>query len=90
MTHYIAIFIPSDIGEWRVVFPDLPGCEARGFSLNDAGYAAATALRKGMRAAGSPLPPPMDMTAVERNAEWLSRNHVDLSKTVVSMISLAA
>jgi hypothetical protein len=32
----------------------------------------------------------MDMTAVERNAEWLSRNHVDLSKAVVSMISLAA
>jgi hypothetical protein len=40
MSHYIAIFIEDHIGEWRVVFPDAPGCEAKGFTLHDARYAA--------------------------------------------------
>jgi predicted RNase H-like HicB family nuclease len=33
MTHYLAIFVETDVGEWRVVFPDVPGCEASGFTL---------------------------------------------------------
>jgi predicted RNase H-like HicB family nuclease len=89
MTHYIAIFVESDVGEWRVLFPDLPGCEAHGFSLDDAGYAAVSALWQCLAANGSTLPIPMDMTAIERNADWLSRNHIDLSRAVVSMVPSA-
>jgi hypothetical protein len=32
----------------------------------------------------------MDMAAVEKCDEWLVQNQVDLSKAVVTMISLAA
>jgi hypothetical protein len=37
---------------------------------------------------GTP-PLPMDMAAVEKCEEWLEQNHVDLSKALVTMISLA-
>jgi predicted RNase H-like HicB family nuclease len=90
MPHYIAIFVEDYVGEWRVVFPDVPGCEAKGFSLDDAQYAAASALSKCLRENGTPPPLPMDMAAVEKRNDWLEQNHVNLSKAVVSMISLAA
>jgi predicted RNase H-like HicB family nuclease len=90
MSHYIAIFVEDHIGEWRVVFPDLPGCEARGFTLDDAQYAAASTLARCLHENGTPSPLPMDMAGVAKRDDWLKRNHVDLSKAVVSMISVAA
>lgn len=90
MTHYIAIFIEDHVGEWRVVFPDVPGCEAKGFSLDDAQVAAASTLSQRLRENGTPPPLPMDLTTVEKSQEWLEQNRVDLSKAVVSMISFAA
>ena len=78
------------MGEWRVVFPDVPGCEAKGFSMEDAEYAAASALRRCIEETGLPAPLPMDMAAVQRSDEWLSLNHIDLSKAVVSMVPVAA
>lgn len=90
MRHYLAIFIEDYVGEWRVVFPDAPGCEAKGFSLDDAQFAAASALSRCFRENGTPLPLPMDMAAVAECDAWLEQNHVDLSKAVVSMISMAA
>jgi hypothetical protein len=89
MKHYLAIFVENDFGEWRIVFPDMPGCEARGFSLDDAKFAAATALVRCLREYGTP-PLPMDLAAVKRNEDWLKQNQVDLSKAVVTMIQLAA
>jgi hypothetical protein len=73
--------------EWRVVFPDAPGCEVKGFSLDDANFAcaAASALSQCLRETGTP-PLPMDMAAVEKCEEWLEQNHMDLSKAVVTMI----
>ena len=44
MRHYVAIFVEDHMGEWRVVFPDAPGCDAKAFNLHDAQYVAATAL----------------------------------------------
>lgn len=90
MTHYIAIFIETDVGEWRVVFPDAPGCEAKGFNLDDAKFAAVSALAECIRDGNSLPSAPMDMATVQKSEEWLSRNHIDLSKAVVSMIPLAA
>ncbi|HET6159024.1 MAG TPA: type II toxin-antitoxin system HicB family antitoxin [Dongiaceae bacterium] len=90
MNYYIAIFVESELGEWRAVFPDIPGCEARGFSLEDAKYAAASTLQQCIRRSGSPAPAPMDMNAVQRSEAWLTHNQLDLSRAVVSMIPLAA
>ena len=90
MSHYIAIFIEDHIGEWRAVFPDVPGCEAKGFTLDGAQYAAASALSRCLHENGTPPPLPMDMAAVAKCDEWLEQNQVDLSKVVVSMISVAA
>ena len=90
MRHYIAIFIEDPLGEWRVVFPDAPGCEAKAFNLHDAHYVAATTLTQCLNRNGSPPPLPMDMAAVYRCDEWLERNQVDLSRSVVSMVPLAA
>ena len=57
--------------------------------LHDAEFAAVTALSRCLRGNGTP-PLPMDLAAVEQYDEWLEQNRVDLSKAVVSMISVAA
>jgi predicted RNase H-like HicB family nuclease len=90
MKHYIAIFVENQVGEWRALFPDAPGCEAKGFSLDDAKYAAASALIGYLRESNAQTPLPMDMAAVHKSEEWLKQNQVDLSRAVVSMIPLAA
>lgn len=90
MTHYIAIFVESDVAEWRVVFPDVPGCEAHGFTLDDARFSAVTALKRCLEESHLMPPTPMDLSAVERSQEWLKRNNVDLSRAVISIIPLAA
>jgi predicted RNase H-like HicB family nuclease len=89
MAHYIAIFIENDLDKWRVVFPDMPGCEANGLSLENAGFGAATALGRCIQESGAPAPLPMDLAAVQQ-CDWLKHNGVDLSKAVVTMVSLAA
>lgn len=90
MKHYIAILLENDVGEWRVVFPDMPGCEAKSFTLDDATFAAASVLTQCIRENGGPPLHPMDMDAVQRSEKWLQENQVDLSKAVVTMIQLAA
>ena len=90
MKHYIAIFVQSDVEEWRVVFPDLPGCEAHGFTLDDAKFSAVAALTRFLQEIRFSAPAPMDLSAVERSEEWLALNHVDLSRAVISMIPVAA
>jgi predicted RNase H-like HicB family nuclease len=80
--------VEDEVGEWRVLFPDAPGCETKGFTLDDAKFAAVGALVEWMRDNG-PLPlHPMDMDAVQHSGKWISRHNIDLSKTVVSMIPL--
>jgi hypothetical protein len=61
MKQYIAIFVENIVGEWRVVFSDLLGCEVRGFNLDDAQYAAASGLDRCIQESRSPLPAPMDL-----------------------------
>jgi predicted RNase H-like HicB family nuclease len=90
VTHYLAIFVETDMGEWRVVFPDVPGCEARGFTLDDAQFAATSALERCIEERGLSAPLPKDLSAVSRSEEWLSRNHIDLSRAVITMVRLAA
>lgn len=88
MAHYIAILVPCDNGDWRVLFPDVAECEARGFNLDEARMAAVAALDQCVRENGNGLPPPRHLAEIERDGEWLSRNGIDLSKAIVTMVSL--
>ena len=88
MAHYIALLIPSSVGEWRVVFPDVPECQARGYTVDDATFAATTALSRCLGENGASPPRPRDLAEIERDEEWLSRNNVDLHEAIVTMISL--
>ena len=90
MSHYIALLVRSPVGEWNVVFPDIPECRARGYTVDDATFAATTALSRCAAEHGVSLRPPRDLTEIERDEEWLSRNKVDLSEAIVTMISLSA
>jgi predicted RNase H-like HicB family nuclease len=90
MAHYIAIIVPADNGNWRVLFPDIAGCEALGFNLDEARMAAVHALDKRLKENGAGLQRPRGLSDIERDEEWLSRNGVDLSKAIVTMVSLIA
>jgi predicted RNase H-like HicB family nuclease len=87
VTHYIAVFVENDVGEWRVVFPHVPGCEAKGFSLEDAKLAATSALQRCIKKNGSSTASPTDKAPIH---EWLSQNHIDLSRAIVTAISVVA
>jgi predicted RNase H-like HicB family nuclease len=89
MSHYIALLVPSSVGEWRVVFPDLPECQARGYSVDDATFAATTALSRCLAENGVSPPLPRDLAEIERDEEWLSRNNIDLHEAIVTMISVS-
>jgi predicted RNase H-like HicB family nuclease len=86
--HYVALLIPSSVGEWRVVFPDMPECEAHGYTVDDATFAATTALSRCLAENGHLPPRPRDLAEIKRDEEWLSRNNVDLREAIVTMISL--
>jgi predicted RNase H-like HicB family nuclease len=86
--HYIALLIPSSVGEWRVVFPDVPECEAHGYTVDDATFTATTALSRCLAENGHVPSPPRDLADIERDEEWLSRHNVDLHQAIVTMISL--
>ena len=90
MTHYIAILIPSAVGEWRVLFPDLPGCEAKGATFDGARLAALDALPRRVQNDGSIARGPKNLSEIEQDKEWLARNGVDLSKAVITMVSIPA
>jgi predicted RNase H-like HicB family nuclease len=88
MSHYIALLIPSSVGEWHVVFPDVPECQAHGYTVDDATFAATTALSRCLAENTVSFPPPRDLAEIERDGEWLSRNKIDLHEAIVTMIAL--
>jgi predicted RNase H-like HicB family nuclease len=88
--HYIALLIPSSVGEWRVVFPDVPECEAHGYTVDDATHAATTVLSRCLAENGHLPPLPRDLAEIERDEEWLSRHNIDLREAIVTMISASA
>ena len=90
MEHYIAIFVEDQFGDWRAIFPDVPGCEAKGFCVDDVMFSATSALRRCLAEHGSLPSPPMDMADIPLMEKWLTENHIYLSKAVVSMVPLHA
>ncbi len=87
MSHYIALLFPSPLGEWNVLFPDLPECQAHGYTVDDATFAATTALSRCLAQNGASPPLPRDLAEIERDEAWLSRNNIDLRSAIVTMIS---
>ena len=87
MTHYIAI-LRATRGEWHALFSDIPDCEARGADLDQVKFAAVVELTQRIHMNGSKPPPPRDLSEIERDHDWLSRNNVDLATAVVTMIPL--
>ena len=90
MKHYVAIFVEDEIGEWRAIFPDVPGCEARGFCVDDVMFSATSALHRYLEQYGSLPSPPLDTAEIPGMEKWLAENQIDPSKAVVSMVPLHA
>jgi predicted RNase H-like HicB family nuclease len=88
MAHYVAIIVPSGDGTLRVLFPDLSDCETHGVAMDDATIAATEALSHWLGKNADHLPPPRDLASIERDEEWLSKNDVDFSKAIVTMVSV--
>jgi len=88
MDYYIAVLTESQTGGWRILFPDVPGCEAQARSAEDCNLAAADALQRHRAANGTTLHRPRDLRAIENDAEWLSRHDIDLSKVIVTMVPI--
>jgi hypothetical protein len=74
--------------EWHALLPDIPDCEVRGGDLDQVTLAAANELTQRIHMNGSKPPPPRDLSEIERDHDWLSRNNVDLATAVVTMIPL--
>ena len=89
MSYCVAVFVQSEVGEWRVLFPDLPGIEAHGFTIDDATIAASTALSSYAQQNGGEFPAPRELAEVEEDEEWLSRNGVDIMRAVLTILPSA-
>ncbi|HKP25033.1 MAG TPA: hypothetical protein VJV39_14295 [Dongiaceae bacterium] len=88
LTHYVALLLPTEIGEWRVLFPDVSGCEARGFTVQDATYAATAALARCAAVKGDNLPMPRSLMQIESDRDWFKSNGIVLNEAVVTMVPL--
>jgi hypothetical protein len=86
MAHDIGVFVPLAAGGWRGLFPDVPGCEATGPSLDLAVSHAASALAHRAGESNGNHRAPRDLTAVRNDAGWASDNAIDWSAAVVTMI----
>lgn len=77
---YIGLFraLPKD--KWRVTFPDLPGCEARGESFRQVFEAARQALADHLAELSPPWPRPRSSAEllIDAQRDWkLCRDFVD-------------
>jgi len=88
MAHYVAIIVPSGDGTLCVLFPDLSECEIHGVTIDGARIAATDALSQWLERNADHLPPPRDLASIKRDEEWLSKNEVDFSKAIVTMVSV--
>jgi hypothetical protein len=90
MTHIVAILAPWEAGEWRVLIPDAPECEAAGNSPDGAVLAAAAKVAQRVRANGDTPIAPRDLLAIATDRAWMSRNDIDFTKAVVTLIPLGS
>jgi predicted RNase H-like HicB family nuclease len=93
MNHYISICVPLESGRWRVLFPDVPACEAEADSLEDAIVSAGGALTQYAVALNGDkpgIPLPCDLSEIRSDGNWTSTYGVDWSTAVATMTPLRA
>jgi predicted RNase H-like HicB family nuclease len=91
MNHYISICVPLESGRWRVLFPDVPACEAEADGLEEAMVRASDALTQyavALNGNKPGIPLPCDLSEIRLDENWASTRGVDWSKAVVTMIPL--
>jgi predicted RNase H-like HicB family nuclease len=86
VTHYIAILVAAQSGGWRVLFPDVPECQAHGHGLANIKRAAAASLTHYSETEGIKLRLPRTLEEIERDEEWLTRNNIDFDKAIVTIV----
>jgi hypothetical protein len=86
MTHYIAILVADNGGQWRALIPDVPECEATAAGLVRAKKAAAESLVRAAQGNGGALPAPRTLAEIERDEEWLIRHSVDFDRAIVTIV----
>jgi hypothetical protein len=86
MTHFVAILAPWEAGQWRVLIPDAPECEAIGNSRDGAVLAAVLKVRRRVSVHGDAPTAPRDLLAIATDKAWMSRNDIDFAKAVVTLI----
>lgn len=88
MRHYITVFAKTETGQWRAVFPDFPGCEAAGESLDATTISALMALTQHAHDRGLPLPWPKSLSEVQGDAAWMAGHGIALGKAILSLTPL--
>jgi predicted RNase H-like HicB family nuclease len=88
MRHYITMFVKTDAGGWRAMFPDFPECEAAGESLDAATVSALLALTQHAHDRGLPLPPPSSLSEVQQDADSIAGRGIALERAIVSLVPL--
>jgi len=90
MTHFVAILAPWTAGEWRVVIPDAPECEAIANSPDEAVFAAAVKVTRRVCTNGIDQTTPRDLLAIATDRAWMSRTDIDFANAVVTLIPSGA
>ena len=86
MTHYIAILVAAESGQWRALFPDVPECNAYGYGVLGTKQAAATSLNQHAKASSGALPLPRTLEEIQQDEAWLIRNGVNFAKAIVTIV----
>ena len=86
MTHYIAFLVAAQSGGWRVLFPDVPECEAHGCGLANIKRTAAANLKHFSETTGTALRLPRTLEEIERDQDWLTRNNIDFDTAIVTIV----
>jgi predicted RNase H-like HicB family nuclease len=86
MTNYIAILVEAQSGQWRALFPDVPGCEALGYGLANVKRAAAQNLKRYSKVQGGELRLPRTLREIEEDKGWLKNNDINFSDAVVVIV----
>ncbi len=89
MRHYITVFAKTETGQWRAVFPDFPGCEAAGESLDATTISALMTLTQHAHDRGLPLPRPKNLSQVRGDVEWMAGSGIAFEKAILSLIPLS-
>ena len=89
VAHYISVLMPLSAGGWRALFPDIPGCEVEGDSLDSTMLRAAGALSECVhsRYGGGP-PLPRELNEIKADDQRVATHAVDWAKAVVTMVPL--